>query len=149
MKKLNVVTLTSDERAALEDYVEGGELTKLKRVRAQILLLSDAGGCDQEIADELEIGTATVERVRRRFAERGVAGCVERKPSLRTSRPRKFDGDTEAKLVQIACSKPPKGRAQWSISLLGDRLVELKIFDSVSKSAVQRALKKTRLSRGK
>jgi transposase len=149
MKKLNVVRLAADERDALEEYVRRGELTRLQRARAQILLMSDAGGCDEEIADELEIGTATVERVRRRFVERGVAGCVERKPSIRTSRQRKFDGDTEAKLVQIACSKPPAGRARWTMSLLSDRLVELKIFDSVSKSSVQRTLKKTRSNRGK
>lgn len=148
MNKRHVVKLTEDERDALEVYIARAEVSGLKRTRAQILMLSDAGTCDQEIADELDVGIATVERVRRRFAERGLAGCIERKTSIRTSRPRKFDGESEARLVQIACSQPPPGRARWTITLLSDRLVELNVFESVSPSAVQRALKKTKSSHG-
>lgn len=148
MNKRHVVKLTEDERDAVEEYVARAEVSGLKRLRAQILLSSDAGTCDQEIADELEVGIATVERVRRRFTERGLAGSIERKPSVRTSRPRKFDGATEAKLLQIACSKPPPGRSRWTITLLGERLVELNVFENVSFSSVQRALKKTKPNPG-
>jgi len=73
---------------------------------------------------------------------------LDRKPQDTPSRPRKFDGASEAKLTQLACSKPPAGHARWTLGLLADKLVELKVFDSVSKSSVQRGLKKVNSSLG-
>jgi hypothetical protein len=73
--------------------------------------------------------------------------ALERKPLCRR-RPRKLDGAAEAKLVAIACGPPPEGRASWTMQLLADRLVELKIVDSISDDTVHRTLKKTSLSRG-
>lgn len=123
-------------------------MSGLKRQRALILLRADDDLTDAEIAEELEVGRATVERVRRRCVEHGVGAALDRKPQENPSRPRKFDGASEAKLVQIACCAPPDGRARWTLSLLGERLVELKVFESVSKSSVQRTLKKTNSSPG-
>jgi transposase len=148
MKKRYIVNLTADERDALTQIVKRERVSGLKRLRASILLKADEGLTDQEIGDELEAGLATVERVRKRCCERGLEASLERKPQDNPSRPRKLDGASEARLVQIACSEPPKGRARWTISLLADRLVELEVFDSVSPSTVQRALKKTRPSAG-
>lgn len=148
MKKRYVVNLTKEERASLEDLVKRQRVAGLKRQRAMILLKADQELTDVEIAEDLEVGVATVERVRRRGVERGIAAALERKPQENPSRPRKFDGAAEARLVQIACCTPPTGRTRWTLSLLGDRLVELKVFDSVSKSSVQRALKKTNSSHG-
>jgi transposase len=148
MKKRWVVNLTVDERAALEQLVKRERVSGLKRHRANILLKADDGLTDQEIADELEVGIITVERVRRRCCERGVEACLDRKAQENPSRPRKLDGASEAQLARIACSSPPPGRARWTISLLVGMLVELKIFDSVSASTVQRGLKKTRSSLG-
>jgi transposase len=90
-----------------------------------------------------------VERVRKRCIERGIEGCLDRKSQDNPSRPRKLDGAAEAHLVHLACSEAPEGRARWTLSLLAGKLVELKIFDSVSKSTVQRGLKKTNSSRGR
>lgn len=148
MKKRYIVNLTADERAALEDIIKRQRVAALKRQRAMILLKADDDLTDAEIAEDLDVGRATVERVRRRCVERGLAAALDRKPQENPSRPRKFDGASEAKLVQLACSVPPEGRANWTLSLLGDRLVELQVFESVSKSSVQRALKKTSSSRG-
>lgn len=148
MAKRYIVNLTKDERASLEDIVKRPRVSALKRQRALIVLRADDELTDAEIADELEVGVATVERVRRRCVERGIAAALERKSQENPSRPRKFDGTSEAKLVQIACCTPPEGRRQWTLSLLGDRLVELKVFESVSKSSVQRVLKKTNSSPG-
>lgn len=67
-----------------------------------ILLKADDGQTDQEIADDLEVGLVTVERVRKRCIERGIEACLERKAQENPSRPRKLDGVSEAKLVQIA-----------------------------------------------
>jgi transposase len=146
--KRYVVNLTADERASLRDLLKRKRLSAVKRQRAMILLKADEGLTDEEIAEDLEVGRATVERVRQRCVERGIEGAVERKTQENPSRPQKFDGAAEAKLIQIACSSPPEGRSRWTLSLLSDRLVELKVFDSVSKSAVQRVLKKTSSSPG-
>jgi transposase len=147
--KRYVVNLTEDERASLEELTRRARVSGLKRQRALILLKADDGLTDREIADELEVGLVTVERVRKRCIERGIAATLDRKPQETPSRPRKFDGTSEAKLTQIACSKPPAGQARWTIGLLADKLVELKVFESVSKSSVQRSLKKANSSRGR
>jgi transposase len=149
MKKRYVVNLTLEERAALTQLTKRERVSGLKRLRAGILLKADEGLTDQEIAEDLEVGLVTVERVRRRCCERGIAGALDRKPQAHPPRPRKLDGASEAKLAQIACSAPPQGRARWTLALLADRLVELSVFESVSKSTIQRALKKTTSSPGR
>jgi transposase len=143
MKKRYIVNLTQEERASLTQLVRRERVSGLKRMRASILLKADEDQTDQEIAEDLDVGVVTVERVRKRCIERGVEACLERKAQDNPSRPRKLDGVAEAKLVQIACSPPPAGRARWTLSLLADRLVELDVFDSVSVSTIQRGLKKT------
>jgi transposase len=147
--KRYVVNLTEDERASLQDLLKRERLSAVKRQRATILLKADDDLTDEEIAEDLQVARTTVERVRQRCVERGIAGALERKAQENPSRPRKFDGASEAKLVQIVCSSPPEGRARWTLSLLGDRLVELEVFDSISKSSVQRVLKKTSSSPGR
>jgi transposase len=148
MKKRYIVNLTLAERETLTQLVRRERVSGLKRMRASILLKADDDQTDQEIADDLEVGLVTVERVRKRCIERGVEACLERKAQDNPSRPRKLDGETEAKLVQIACSAPPSGRARWTLSLLADQLVELEVFESVSISTIQRGLKKMSSSRG-
>lgn len=148
MNKRYVVNLTVEERAGLTKLVRRERVSGLKRMRASILLKADDGQTDQEIAEDLEVGLVTVERVRKRCIERGVEASLDRKAQETPSRPRKLDGVTEAKLVQIACSSPPVGRARWTLSLLADRLVELKVFEAVSISTIQRGLKKTSSNRG-
>ena len=149
MKKRYVVNLTAAERQGLRLLVGRERVSGLKRMRAQILLKADEGLTDQEIADELEVGLVTVERVRKRCCERGIEASLDRKQQENPSRPRKLDGASEAHLVRLACSEAPVGRARWTLSLLADKLVELRIFDSVSKSTVQRGLKKTKSSPGR
>ena len=108
MKKRYIVNLTEDERAALQEIVKRQRVAALKRQRAMILLKADEDLTDAEVADGLEIGRATAERVRRRCIERGLVSALDRKPQETPSRPRKFDGASEARLVQIACSAPPE-----------------------------------------
>jgi|HubBroStandDraft_6_1064221.scaffolds.fasta_scaffold987444_1 transposase len=148
MKKRYIVNLTPEERASLEDIAKRQRVSARKRQRALILLKADDDLTDVEIAEDLEVGRATVERVRQRCVERGIAAALERKAQQNPSRPRKFDGASEARLVQIACCAPPEGRTRWTLSLLGERLIELKVFETVSKSSVQRTLKKTSSSPG-
>jgi len=148
MKKRYIVNLSVAERETLTQLVRRERVSGLKRMRASILLKADEDLTDQEIADDLDVGLVTVERVRKRCIERGLEACLDRKPQDNPSRARKLDGASEAKLVQIACSPPPAGRARWTLSLLADRLVELEVFEAVSVSTIQRGLKKTSSSRG-
>lgn len=148
MAKKYLVTLTPDERQDLSSLISAGKRSALAITRARILLKADQadGGPawdDDRIAQALDCGRRTVERVRQRFVERGLAGALARKEQDQPSRPRKFDGAAEARLIALACSEPPEGRAHWTLKLLADRLVELEVFESVSDETVRRVLKKT------
>lgn len=152
MKKYKV-TLTSEERHQLRDLIAAGRAAASKLAHARILLKADAadGGpawADERIADALEVSTDTVARVRQRFVEQGLEAALCRKTPARPPRVPKLDGRAEARLIALACSAPPDGRARWTLKLLADKLVELEVVDAVSDETVRRALKKTRSSRG-
>jgi transposase len=152
MKKYRV-TLTPEERQSLQELIAAGKASARKLTHARILLKADAadGGpawTDARIAQALEVGTATVERVRQRFVEQGLDAALVRKEQGRPSRARALDGRAEARLIALACSKPPQGRNEWTMQLLADKLVELHIVDAVCDETVRRALKKMRSSRG-
>ena len=147
------VTLDADERQYLHDLIAAGQAAARKLAHARILLKADAadGGPawpDHRIADALEVSTATVERVRQRFVEQGFDAALDRKPRERPAREIKLDGRAEARLIALACSAPPEGRATWTMKLLADKLVELEVVDSISDETVRLALKKTRSSPG-
>ena len=148
MKKRYILNLTRAEREGLEQLVSRARVSGLTRRRACILLKADDDLTDQEIAEDMGVGVRTVERLRLRCVEEGVEASLKCKPHKNPSRPRKLDGASEARLVQLACSEAPEGRSGWTLSLLADKLVELKVFDSVSKSTIQRGLKKTNSSLG-
>jgi homeodomain-containing protein len=147
MKKQFRVELTEDERHRLRRLVSVGEAPARKLVRARILLLADEadGGLartDAEIAHFLCCGRATVERVRKRFSERGLSSTLQAKPTVRTYT-RRLNGQAEAHLLAMAFSEPPpNGRPRWSLRLLGDRLVDLGFVDSVSHETVRRTLRR-------
>jgi len=148
MAKKYLVTLTPDERDRLTALVSAGKRSALAITRARILLKADQadGGPawdDARIAEALDCGLRTVERVRQRFVERGLEPALGRKRQDKPSRERKFDGAAEARLIALACSAPPEGRARWTLRLLADRLVELEVFEAVGRETVRRALKKT------
>jgi len=147
MKKYKV-TLTDEERQLLHDLIAAGKAAAQKLAHARILLKADAaeGGPawpDARIAEALEVSTDTVGRVRQRFVEQGLEAALVRKPQDRPSRPRTLDGRAEARLIALACSAPPDGRAVWTMQLLADKLVELEVVGSISDETVRLALKKT------
>src|SRR5690242_7832588 len=151
--KTYLVTLTDAERQRLSGLVSAGKRSALTSTRARILLEADQapGGPawdDARIAQALDCGRRTVERVRQRFVERGLDPALGRKPQDRPSRQRTLDGAAEARLIALACSEPPGGRVCWTMQLLADKLVELRVVDRVSDGTVRRALKKTNSSRG-
>lgn len=146
------VTLTKEERQELQCLIAWGKGAANKLLHARILLKADQskggpGWEDKHIAEALECGTATVERLRKRFVEEGLEAALVRKPTTRTYL-RKIDGQAEAHLVATCCSDPPKGRRRWTLKLLADKLVALGQVQSVSRETVRQTLKKTNLSRG-
>ena len=128
MKKYKV-TLTDEERQHLQELIAAGKASAQKLAHARILLKADAAEAgpawpDARIAQAVEVSVATVERVRERFVEQGLEAALVRKPQDRPSRQRKLDGAAEARLIALACSRPPEGRVCWTMQLLADKLVE-------------------------
>lgn len=152
MKKKYIVTLMEEERRMLQEMLSRGKAAARKLMHARILLKADAaaGGPaweDLSIAEALEVGRATVERVRKQFVEEGLEAALERRKPRRVYE-RKLDGDGEAHLVALACQKPPEGRSRWTLRLLADRMIELEYVNEISYQTVRRTLKKTRSSLG-
>jgi len=152
MKKKYIVTVTEEERRRLQEMLSRGKAAARKLMHARILLKADAaaggpGWNDETIAEALEIGRATVERVRKAFVEEGLQAALERRKPRRQYR-RKLDGDGEAHLVALACQEPPEGRSRWTLRLLADRMVQLEYVDQISYQTVRRTLKKTNSNPG-
>ena len=152
MRKKYIVTLTEEERQTLREMLSRGKAAARKLTHARILLKADGsdgapGWGDGEIAEGLDVGRVTVERVRRQFVEEGLEAALERRRPQREYQ-RKLDGDAEAHLIALACSEAPEGRSRWSLRLLADRMVALEHVDAVSYQTVRRVLKKTNLSLG-
>lgn len=149
-KQIYEVKLSQSERDHLENLVSTGVEKARKLTRGRVLLKADEGWTDPEIARALDVGTATIERVRKKYTDEGLDRALNRKPTSRQQE-RKIDGAAEAHLIALACSKPPAGYANWTLQLLADRLVTLEQveIESVSKETVRRALKKTNLSLGR
>ena len=146
MNKKYHIHLNADERAMLEQVVRTGASPAITQSHARIPLTadrSDAGPAwrDREIADAFEVSVATVERGRRLWVSQGRTVALERKKP--TGRPRrKLDGAQEAQLAAIACSPPPEGAERWTLALLADKLVELKVVTSNARDTVRVTLKK-------
>ena len=152
MKKKYIVTLTGAERRMLQEMLSRRKAAARKLMHARILLKADAGpdgpGWDDDaIVQGLEVGRATVERVRKEFVEEGLEAALTRRRPRRQYQ-RALDGDAEAHLVALACQKPPEGRSRWTLRLLADRMVQLEYVEQVSYQTVRRTLKKMSLSLG-
>ena len=145
MRKRHAVVLTDDQRADLEGRF-CGRLTLRERNRVQVLLRSDAGDTDEDIADALDICAATVVAVRKRFAVDGLEAALGERP--RCGGPATFDGKVEAAVVALACSPTPGGQATWTAKLIAGRLVDLHVAESISARTVGRVLNKVGSSRG-
>ena len=143
-----VVRLTQDERSSLEDLISKGKHPAAMTLKARVLLKADVsetgkGWSDSRIVQALDTSLATVARIRQRLVEEGFDAVLARKHSPNSARKRIFDGTAEAKLIALACSEPPKGRSRWTLSLLEDKVVEMKIVERASDNTIGRVLKKT------
>lgn len=147
-----VLKLSEEEREELSRVATGRRgkqaIAAWKAVRAKALLKCDQGEhgpawTDQRIADALDVTARCLQNWRKKAVLEGPAAALERKPRVTPPVPPKVDGRVEAHLTKLACSTPPAGRNRWTLRLLADRVVELKIVDSLSHETVRQALKKT------
>ena len=148
-RKKYIVKLKPEERDELEKMLSSGAERVRKLTRARILLKADEGWTDAAISQALDVGSTTVERIRRRFVEEGLAVALNRRPSTRKYE-RLIDGKAEAHLIALACSTPPEGHKHWTLRMLAEKLVALEQVDieSVSHETVRQVLKKTSSNRG-
>jgi len=146
--KKYVVRLSAEERATLEALIAKGKHPAAQLLKARILLKADVsdggdGWSDSRIVRALDTSPATVARTRQRLVEEGFDAVLTRKHSPNSARTRIFDGAAEAKLIALACSTPPAGRARWTLGLLEEKVVELRIVARASDNTIGRTLKKT------
>ena len=146
--KRYVVRLSADEREQLEALIRKGKSPAQRLLKARILLKADVseageGWSDSRIIQALETSVSMVYRVRKQLVEEGLEAVLRRKPRAMPAVPPIFDGEKEAKLIALACSKPPRGHARWTLRLLETKVVELGIVERASDSTIGRTLKKT------
>jgi putative transposase len=144
------VTLTEQNRSHLESLIKKGNAPARVQTRARILLLADRNQdqpqTQERIAKALLTSRPTIGLTCRRFAQEGIEGALYEKP--RPGQKPKITGQVEAHLVALACSTPPEGRVRWTLRLLADKLVELRLVDAISEVAIHQRLKKTTLNPG-
>jgi transposase len=150
--KKYVVRLSAEERQQLQAMIRKGKSSAQRLMKARILLKGDVseggeGWSDSQIVKALETSATTVYRARQQLVEEGLEAALSRKKPSRPSVLPIFDGEKEAKLIALACSKPPEGRSRWSLRLLENKVVELDIVERASDSTIGRVLKKLSSSR--
>ena len=148
MAKIYHVDLTDEEQTHLLDFIKSGERSARKITRARILLLANEGKKDRDIVEALLTSVPTVQRTRKRFVEEGLEGALNERPRPGGRIRKKLDEKGIAILETLARSEPPEGRKRWTLQLLADRLVELKVVGSISDETVRVELKKSGSSPG-
>jgi len=146
--KKYVVRLSSEEREYLDQLIRKGKSSALKLMKARILLKADVGKggegwSDSRIIEALGTSPSMLYRVRKQLVEEGFEAVLSRKQRATPAVPKIFDGEKEARLIALACSEPPKGYVRWTLRLLEEKVVELKIVDKASDNTIGRVLKKT------
>jgi transposase len=151
MKPRYRVTLTPEERSELETLTKTNKTNAKQFLYARTLLLCDAGPqgpawTTENISEAMGVTPRMIEHLKKRFVEEGLELTLKRKEREKPPREVIFDGAFEARLITLACSKAPEGRRRWTVRLLSEKAVELKLAPSVSHMTVQRILKKTNLN---
>lgn len=151
-KKKYIVSLTPSERHFLEQLTKKGKIAADKMNHARILLKADinqkeGGWTDRQMGESLDIGHATIERVRQRFVEEGIESALSRREQ-KNRRQKINEVEKEAYLIAIACSETPIGKCNWTLKMLADKMVELNYVEQVSTETIRQTLKKTNLSLG-
>ncbi len=141
------VVLTDAERKRLISITSKGSSPAKMIMHAHVLLCADESGCrklsEKEIANHLSVNFQTVHSIRKTYALSGLDAALGRKKRSTPPITPKITGDVEAKIIALSCSSPPEGRSRWTLRLLADKVVELRIVESISHETIHRTLKKT------
>lgn len=145
------VTLTTEERAELRELSTKGKRAVRTVLYARALLLLDAGDHGphwivSKVSEALGVSTRGLEHLKKQFVQEGLTAAVERKKPVTPSRRILFGGEFEAQLIALACSEAPEGRERWTVRLLAEKMIEMKIVETVSPMTVHNTLKKMNLS---
>jgi hypothetical protein len=148
MNRKYIVRLDAKERDRLEQIVRVGKAAAYRIRHANILLAVDESPAgarmkDADAARAFHVSGRSIELLRKRLVEEGLDAALDRRKQVRPSIEKMFDGEKEAKLIAVACGPKPEGRARWTLELLADRVVELKIVEQCSPQTIMRTLKKT------
>jgi transposase len=144
-KKKYLVALRPEERTTVEQLLRSGKAGTRRLTRARILLKADDGLRDEDIATALDVGTATVGRIRQRFVEENLGALDEH---ARPGAQRQLIGKQDAHLIAVACTPAPEGHTRWTLRLLADKVVALGFADSMAHETVRQVRKKTSANRG-
>jgi len=144
MRTEKPVKLKPKERRKLKQLMSRGTEKVRKITRGRILLMADEDKTDTHIMETLKVARNTIRQIRSRYIQGGLATAMDEQS--RTGAPKKFTGRQRAKITAIACSEAPEGRSRWTLRLIADKVVEMKVSDEVSHQTVKRILKKTNLS---
>jgi transposase len=139
----------SYEKFGVETYVKQGNKSARAMNRARILLLADEQHSDEEIMETLGVRRQTVYTVRKKYQQhqgKNILALLQEKP--RPGQPVKIDTHVESHVAMIACAAAPEGAARWTLPMIADRLVELKVVDSICAESVRKALKKMHCNPG-
>ena len=145
MAKVKVLKLKPNDEKELKRLTQSGTIKSRKQNRCRILLLSAQGKSKKQISAILNMSPTTVVEICKRYVEGGLENALNEKP--RPGAPNIFRGKQKVKITALACTTPPKGAARWSLRLLADRAVELRIVEDISYGGIRKILKKTNLSR--
>lgn len=141
------VDLSKEEREQLKAIISKGSHSAQQFRTAYILLNCDEGAYGEklinaQVSSVLQISMRMIDRVKQRFVEEGFEACLDRKPLSKT-KPKKADGEVEAHLIALSCSKAPEGFSRWSLRMLADKMVQMEYIDSISYETIRKVLKKT------
>lgn len=152
MQKKYIIALSDQERKDLTDNLRTRKSSTPIYKRSLMFLAMDKNGDkawkDHQIAEAYNVSTRQCIRLRKTLCEDGMDIALNGKPYKKRA-PTKFDGEVEAHLIALRCSKPPCGYSSWTLRLLADEMVRLEYVESISHEGVNQLLKKTKLNLGK
>lgn len=146
------IYLTEEEQIQLKEIVRKGVHNSHVITRARVLLMLDRTGKTDHVrykrtAEYAQISVQAVYNMRDEFlSNHDIESYLTRKKRETPPTAPKLDGETEAKILALACSEPPKGYSRWTVRLLSERIVQLHFVEEISHMTVQRLLKKRNIS---
>ena len=149
MKTKYIVELTESDRKYAQNIVNDKTTSETFKKRAQIILALDRSVGKPEtqakIAQRVGVSDPTVFNTVKQFSEDGLKAALQFKAPEEPNKKPIVTGEIEARIIAVACGKPPEGYGRWTVRSLANK-VELDIAPGISRETVRRTLKKLNLS---